>query len=121
VLNDPPGGHDAIQDRHAQVHQHNVKTPFGGQGYRLFPVAGLSRKFHVILGLYQHADTRTEQGLVINQGHGDERPSISHGRLSEVSPCCQHIHGNHIDLPVSGQSQPKSQMVHSQSQFAGGA
>jgi hypothetical protein len=39
VLHDPPGGLDAIQDRHPQVHQQDVRTPFGCQGHRLFPVA----------------------------------------------------------------------------------
>ena len=54
---------------------------FGCQGQSLLTVGGLARHFHVRLTLHQHADTRTEQGLVIDQGDGDGAPGVSHGRL----------------------------------------
>ena len=105
VLHDPAGGFHPVHDRHTQVHQHDVRMTLGCQGQSLLTVGGLARHFHVCLTLHQHADTRTKQGLVIDQGDGDGRPGVSHGRLLLVQ--ATSVRSNHFPRTPAGLPRPQ--------------
>jgi hypothetical protein len=68
---DPPGGLDAVDARHPDVHQDHVGVQFPGQPDRLGPVAGLAHDVDVVGFLQDHPETGPHQRLVIGQQQAD--------------------------------------------------
>jgi hypothetical protein len=71
VRGDLPGGLEAVQHRHLNVHQRDVRAVLGGQPHRLQPVGGLGGHLDVVFGVQQRADAAADQRLVISQQHPD--------------------------------------------------
>lgn len=74
VLGDQPGGLDAVQLGHPDVHDHDIGTLGPGQPYRLPPVGGLPDDLHVRLCVDEEPERAPEQSLVVGEqdanGHG---------------------------------------------------
>ena len=66
---DPPGGLDAVEPGHPDIHEHDVRACPGHLADRGHPVRGFADDFQVGLSLDEHADPRSHQRLVV--GHQD--------------------------------------------------
>ena len=69
---DPAGGLDPVQHRHAHVHQHHLRSQPGRVGDRLLPVTGLADHGHVRLAVEDLAQADAHQLLVVDdqqRGH----------------------------------------------------
>ena len=62
---------DAIQARHADIHNHDVRFQFPGHGHSFTPVVGFSDNGEVGLGIDHHAQTRANQGVVVGKQHAN--------------------------------------------------
>ena len=59
---DAAGRLDAVEARHADVHQDDVRVEFGRHADRLAAVGGLAHHRHVVLALQEHAEAEALQG-----------------------------------------------------------
>ena len=65
VRDDLPGGLEAVEHRHLNVHQGDVRAVLGGQCDRLPPVGGLGDHLDVVFRFEQRPDAAADQRLVI--------------------------------------------------------
>ena len=75
---DAPGGLDAVDLRHAHVHQHHIGRLPVHELHRLEPVARLAHHLDVLLVVEDHAKPAPHEGLVV----GDRHP---HGHAEDSS------------------------------------
>ena len=66
---------DAVQDRHPDIHQHDVGVRASSELDGRCPVGRLADDCQVGLGLQDHAESDPDHLLVVDQHHAD------HGRL----------------------------------------
>ncbi len=66
---DDPGGGDAVQFGHADVHEDHVGCQFPGEAYRLGAVGGLADDRHVLLGVDHGGESRPYDALVVDDQH----------------------------------------------------
>ena len=66
-VHDPPRRLDAIELRHAHVHQHHVGRKRLHLGHRVEPVRSLPRDLEVLLALDHHAERHPHQLLIVDQ------------------------------------------------------
>jgi len=71
---DAPGGFQAVDPGHPDVHQHHVRALAAGQVHGLPAVGGLTDHLQVLGGVDQDPEPGPDQGLVIGEQHPD------HGR-----------------------------------------
>ena len=71
VGDDPPGRLDAVDHRHADVHQHDVGPLAQHDLDRLGAVAGLADDVDVGRRAQQHAEPAAHQRLIVGDDHGD--------------------------------------------------
>ena len=71
LLQNAPGCFNAVHAGHPDIHQDHIGCGGAERLESLNAVAGLGNHFKVRLRIDQHAKTRTDQMLVINQGHPD--------------------------------------------------
>lgn len=67
-------GLDAVEARHADVHQDDVRVEMCREADRLGAVARLAGDRQVVLALQQHAEAEALHGLVVDDehaGHGE--------------------------------------------------
>jgi len=76
-LHDPPGGRDAVDRGHADVHEHDVRPGLADEGDGLVAVGGLADDLDVVPGVEDHPEAHPYQRLVIDDHHPD-----GHGTLS---------------------------------------
>jgi hypothetical protein len=87
-----PGGLDAIELGHPDVHQDHIGAEFAGHRHRLTPVGRLADDFDVRLGVQDQAKAGPDQLLVISdqdtRAHAGTAPSTPRGsrRRSRPSP-----------------------------------
>jgi len=89
VRGDLPGGLDAVEHRHLDVHQGDVRTVLDGQRDRLLPVGGLAHHLDVVFRLEQRPDAAADERLVIGQqdlDHDAVRAGSS-ARTRKPPPC----------------------------------
>jgi hypothetical protein len=78
---DPPGRLDAVEYRHADVHQQHVRRVPFGDAHGLLPVGGLAHHLEVVLGLEQRGEPGPDQFLVIGQCYPDHGATRIMARL----------------------------------------
>ena len=71
VRDDLPGGFEAVQHRHLDVYQRDVRAVLGGQRHGLLSVGGLRDHLDVVFGVEQRPDTAPDQRLVVCQQNPD--------------------------------------------------
>ena len=69
---DLASGFDAVETRHADVHQDDIGPFLADEVDRLLAVAGLAGDPHVGLRLHDHAKARAHQGLVVGDDDSDQ-------------------------------------------------
>ena len=62
---------EAVEHRHLNVHQGDVRAVLGGQGDRLPPVGGLGDHLDVVFRFEQRPDAAADQRLVVGQQDPD--------------------------------------------------
>jgi hypothetical protein len=70
---DLASGRQAVDARHADVHEHDVRHELGSQANGLLAVAGLADHLDVFLGIEQGPESRPHQGLVVGEKDPDHR------------------------------------------------
>jgi hypothetical protein len=69
---DLPGGLEAVEHRHLNVHERDVRAVLGGQCDRMLLVGGLGDHLDVVFCLEQRPDAAADQRLVIGQQDPDQ-------------------------------------------------
>ncbi len=77
------GGGHAVEDGHADVHQHDVRPCAQAEVDRPVAVPGLADHLEVVLGLEEHPEAGADEGLVVDDGDADER---GHGISEGMGP-----------------------------------
>jgi hypothetical protein len=72
---DAIGGGDAVEPRHAHVHEHDVDGAPFDEGDGLLAVARLAHDLHVGLCLEHHPEPHPEHGLVVDERDADRHPT----------------------------------------------
>ena len=67
-----PGGLDAVDAGHADVHEHDVGGELLGLDDRLFAVLGLGDDVDALFRVQDHVEPAPEQGLVVGDHHPDD-------------------------------------------------
>ena len=67
IARDGAGGLDAVQARHADVHEHHVGAQALGKLHRLIAVARLAHHLDAVVGRQDHAEAAAHQVLIV--GH----------------------------------------------------
>ena len=70
-----PGCLDAVEHRHADVHQQHVRRALLGEAHGLLAVGGLAHDLDVVLGIEQGGESGPDEFLVVGQ------PDPDHGSL----------------------------------------
>ena len=73
-------GGEAVEVRHADVHEDEVRAQLLGRVGRLLPVGGLARDLEVLLGVDEHPQPGADEVLVV----GDEDPHAHAGTASRT-------------------------------------
>jgi len=82
---DAPCRLDAVEDRHADVHQHNVWLDALGELHRLASVGRLPGDLYAVLRGEQRTETGPDQDLVVGEhhaDHGDHATAVGSGCAS---------------------------------------
>ena len=69
------GGLEPIHHRHSNVHEHHVGSAAPAGLDRLGPVVGLGHNAQLGVGLEDHAESGSHQGLVVGDDHADGHAS----------------------------------------------
>ena len=80
VAGDPPRGLEAVHDRHADVHQHDVGALAGHERHRLGAVGGLTDDLDVGLTVEQHREAAAHERLVVGDDHPDRHSVVPVGQ-----------------------------------------
>jgi hypothetical protein len=68
---------EAVEDRHANVHQHDVWKDASRQIESFSAVGSLGDDLHLLLGIDQCCESAADGGLIVGDEHTDHaRPSI---------------------------------------------
>ena len=81
---DPPGGLEAVDHRHPDVHQHDVGARAAGGLDRLVAVPGLGHHVQVVLGVQDHPKPGADKGLVV--GDQDAQAHVVTAARSAARP-----------------------------------
>ena len=76
---DPPSRLDPVDDRHADVHQHDVGPSALDQRDRLGAVGGLADDLDVVAGVEDHAEAAAHERLVVGDQDADAHGAASSG------------------------------------------
>jgi hypothetical protein len=85
AADDPPGGLQAVQRRHAHVHQHHVRPQLSDSADRLEPVGRLAGDLDVGLGVQQHREGLLDHRLVVGDQHPHAHAPAPDGRGSTAA------------------------------------
>ncbi len=71
----PPGGLDAVHDRHPYVHQHHVGGDAAQPRDRFRAVTGLAHHGQVVLRLDHHPQPGADEPLVVDEEQTERHPA----------------------------------------------
>ena len=71
IRDDLPGGLDAVDRGHLDVHQRDIRAVLRGERHRLLPVGCLGDHLNVVFGLKQGPDAAADQRLVVGEEDSD--------------------------------------------------
>src|SRR4051794_4233308 len=71
VLGDPPRGHQAVNDRHANVHQDHIGIGLSSKAHRFFPVGCLANHGDVVLRVEQCTKAGADESLIVGDDDRD--------------------------------------------------
>jgi hypothetical protein len=83
---DLAGRGQAVEARHADVHQHDVGAQARGERHRLVTVGGLAHHLEVGLGAQDHAKARAHELLVVGEHDLDHHATPSGRRARSAHP-----------------------------------
>src|SRR5215469_14452943 len=79
---DLPGGLQAVEHRHADIHEDDVGAQLSDPGDGLLPVDGLADHLDVGLGVEQDGKARPHHALVVGHDHADRHGASSSDELT---------------------------------------
>ena len=80
-----PGGLDAVQARHADVHQHDVRVKLPGRSNGFEAVLGLADHLKLRVGVKDKAEATPDERLVVGYQDTDHRPLARSGRRASTA------------------------------------
>jgi hypothetical protein len=86
LAEDPPGGLQAVQPRHLDIHQHHGRAVPADRVDSLLAVLGLGHDLDAGLGLQNQPEAPADQRLVVGQDYGDRRDPRSEHRVDRKPP-----------------------------------
>ncbi len=81
ALHEPAGRLDAVEDRHADVHEHHVRAELDDAGDGLLAVRADADRGHVRLRVHDAGEAVPHEGLVVDHDDPDRRGRVGHGVL----------------------------------------
>jgi hypothetical protein len=97
VGEDLPGGLEAVEHRHLNVHQRDVRTVLDRQRHRLPPVGGLGDHLDVVFRFEQRPDAAADQRLVV----GEQDPDHGSARIKAASVSRQRPHQGSVRIKAA--------------------
>jgi len=107
VRDDLPGGLEAVEHRHRDVHERDVRAVLGGQRERVLPVGGLGDHLDVVFRLEQRPDPAADQRLVVGQQNPDHDGARAGSSARTWKPPCRPPSAD-TRSRMPGQAQPRA-------------